>query len=235
MTQQHSESVFFFWCLILMYRGKQLFSPLKLQYTLTFSQLEWLRGCNGHVIITIIKRSSGISSSGMCSTTRSRRVKKNLNQDSTDGCAAAEKTPFGSKAVLHCSWHLLILCGSASTFQQCCFGRVTGRSLFISACQSQPKTSPHHSLLDSSQTIKICLPIKPLTLLVFHLQTHPNTLSYSSLHMPLFPESAIKWKGWLPLLMLHAAGGTHKPHPKHSQETHKDPTRQDNLAHTAIN
>lgn len=42
-----------------------------------------------------------------------------------------------------------------------------------------------------------------------------------------FPESAIKWKGWLPLCMLCAAGRTHKPHPKHSQETHKDPTGQD--------
>lgn len=34
---------------------EQLFSPLKLQYTVTFSQLQQLQGGNGLVIITIIK------------------------------------------------------------------------------------------------------------------------------------------------------------------------------------
>lgn len=36
-------------------KGSSCFSPLKLQYTVRFSQLEWLQGCNRLIIITIIK------------------------------------------------------------------------------------------------------------------------------------------------------------------------------------
>lgn len=53
MTQQ-SESGFFdasYWCT----KGSSCFLPLKTQSAVTFAQLEWLQGCNGLVIITIIK------------------------------------------------------------------------------------------------------------------------------------------------------------------------------------
>lgn len=39
-------------------------------------------------------------------------------------------------------------------------------------------------------------------------------------------------EGWLPLLIPHVAGRRTKPHPKHSQEIHKDPTGQDTPVHT---
>lgn len=41
--------------------SQQLFSPLLFQSKVTFSQLEWLQGCNGLAIITITEKSSGIS------------------------------------------------------------------------------------------------------------------------------------------------------------------------------
>lgn len=55
-------------------------------------------------------------------------------------------------------------------------------------------------------------------------------LSYTSVLNVIISGECHKMKG-----MTTAAGETHKPHPKHSQETHEDPTRQDNPAHTDVN
>lgn len=153
-----------------------------------------------------------------------------------DGCATAEGTTFRSKSVLCCSWHLLMPLRQCQHIPVMLF-HVSHGSLFIylrMPTSTQDQSPPPHYCM-AHKLIKICLPIKSLTLLIFHKQNTSDMLSFSSAHMPIFPERAIKWKGWLPLLILCTAGGTHKPHPKHSQETHKDPTEQDNPALTTVN
>lgn len=112
-----------------------------------------------------------------------------------------------------------------------------GRFLFISACQSQPETSS--CLLTAGQLTDYphLFANKAIELFHFPSANAYEMLSYSSVRMPVqyIQKSALKWKGRQPPLMLCAAGGTQKPHPRHSQETHKDPTGRYNLTHTAVN
>lgn len=124
-------------------------------------------------------------------------------------------------------WWMFALAECFSSWLMGCF-------LFIFVWQSELQIRIYASLFDIELILKNCLPLS-------HSPSHfPSCklckmFSYSSVHMPLFPGSAIKWTGWLPQLMHRTAGGTHKPNLKHSQETHKDPTAEESLTQTVVN
>lgn len=93
---------------------------------------------------------------------------------------------------------------------------------FLLSLRANLKINLYHSLLGQLTNDHNLFASKAINLDLFLSSNTSNMLSYSSLCTCLFKGSAIKWKGWLLRLMLCTASGTHKPHPKHSQ----DPTGQ---------